>query len=496
MTTFGFWCRALLLLLGVTFSATMVRAQEDSDGKIPLDAVLSMAQEGNPYAQTLVGYHLLKDTENGPADWNRAKKAATWFTAAARQGNAMAQCELSRLYLTGFGVPQSSQIAKDWAHAAALQDYAPAQTFLGMFYTYGFGAPRDVNLALKWLQLAAKQEEAMALQTLGEIYAYAHDVPQDDAQAVQWMRRAAELDLPSAQDLFSGMVKAGMGGLTPSAEEAVTWYRKAAEGDDKEAQLALAEACASGEGTPQAYEEAVAWYRKAADQGEAEAFVALGLLATIGQGMERSEEAATAAFDQARRMGNTTCTLIRPFLAAHAVQSADGLVRAAQSVRTKADAGDAEAQTLFGLLLLHKWGTSGSYEEAARYFRLAAAQDHAFARYQLAKLTFAGLGTPRSLEQGAALLRQAAEGGIPEAQWMLSYHLQSGELASPYDPEEGFQWLLKAVSQDNAEACFNLGYCYRVGIGTPTNLDESRKWFHRAADLGFTQAKDELRGFP
>ncbi|MDL2329997.1 sel1 repeat family protein [Desulfosarcina sp. OttesenSCG-928-A07] len=82
---------------------------------------------------------------------------------AAKQGNAVSQYELGKLYAHGLGVPKNHKAAMAWWERAALQGYAPAQYSLGWMYFNGEGVITNFVKGCAWMQAAAAQgvQEAM-----------------------------------------------------------------------------------------------------------------------------------------------------------------------------------------------------------------------------------------------------------------------------------------------------------------------------------------------
>jgi TPR repeat protein len=128
---------------------------------------------------------------------------------------------------------------------------------------------------------------------------------------------------------------------------------------------------------------------------------------------------------------------------------------AQQAVQTRADAGDAEAQFSLGLKYATGVEDEGQdYELAARYYRLAAEQNHPLAQFNLAMMYLEGQG----LEPDVAVAES---------------------------------WMRKAAQQGDAGAQFNLGMTHRRASleRKPINAAESRieayKWFQLAAAQGY-----------
>lgn len=57
---------------------------------------------------------------------------------------------------------------------------------------------------------------------------------------------------------------------------------------------------------------------------------------------------------------------------------------------------------------------------------------------------------------------------------------------------EEYQFYLSESLQNNAEAQYELGYCYFYGIGVKENRQEAIKWHQRAAENGYAKAQSLL----
>jgi TPR repeat protein len=79
-------------------------------------------------------------------------------------------------------------------------------------------------------------------------------------------------------------------------------------------------------------------------------------------------------------------------------------------------------------------------------------------------------------EEAIKWLEQAAEKGDAEAMF------QRGTIAG--NSPEAAEWFLKGAEAGNRASCVWLGDAYRYGrYGLPVDLQESDKWFAKAAEL-------------
>ena len=58
--------------------------------------------------------------------------------------------------------------------------------------------------------------------------------------------------------------------------------------------------------------------------------------------------------------------------------------------------------------------------------------------------------------------------------------------------ETAFHWYLKAASQENPHAQYNVGMSYYYGKGVESDQNKARSWFEKAAKNGNYQALEAL----
>lgn len=191
--------------------------------------------------------------------------AAQWYRKAAQQGFISAQYNLGNLYRDGKGVPQNAYIARDWQEKAAAQGDRDAMYALGSLYRQGaLGISGDGQhaLAFYWLEQAAMRGHPQAQAELADLYARGEGVVRDPAIAAKWQRAAA-----TAQ---TGTENTDNSDLT-----AIEQTEQAAMHGDTQAQVALANHYALGDGIACDVEAALKWWQVAAAQGSTDAMQAL-----------------------------------------------------------------------------------------------------------------------------------------------------------------------------------------------------------------------------
>lgn len=126
---------------------------------------------------------------------------------------------------------------------------------------------------------------------------------------------------------------------------------------------------------------------------------------------------------------------------------------------------------------------------APRYASLeqAAQAGNLNAQYELA---LQRLGAGRT-EEGAALLRRAADRGFPMAQYRLAKLYERGEGVRT-DLTVARQWTERAAAAGNRRAMHDLGVYFARGEGAPRDEAAAFRWFRQAAELGVADSQYNL----
>jgi TPR repeat protein len=98
-----------------------------------------------------------------------------------------------------------------------------------------------------------------------------------------------------------------------------------------------------------------------------------------------------------------------------------------------------------------------------------------------------GVAVPGKFQEYKA----SAEQGDAEAQFNLGF-CYDDERGVAKDYVEAVKWYRKAAEQNFAPAQFNLGYCYANGQGVVKDKGEAVKWYRKAAEQNYTPAQSNL----
>jgi TPR repeat protein len=331
MPSSQFVAKAIFVAMLILSMSAVVSAQ--SKGLDPV--LLAKAKAGDADAEERVSLSYSR--------LGNQKESCRWGFIAAQNGNASAQHYLGYTYEVGSTLcerPKDYTQAAVWFRKAAEQGDVVSQEELAVMYDNGQGLPQDHSLAAIWWRKAAEQGDPSSQYNLGIAYYRGQGLPQDYAQAIIWFRKAAELR---------------QGEIAGAPERS----RKIMEGTTADAQSALGEAYAYGNGVAQDYGQAAAWYRKAADLGNAYAQRDLGDLYYNG-GVIKFVDAPGGGKRGIRDDGGGD------FPKDYSL--------AATWYRKAAEQGDEYSQNSLGILYDNGQGVPQDYAEAYFWYSLASAK--------------------------------------------------------------------------------------------------------------------------
>lgn len=396
--------------------------------------------------------------------WFAAPEDKTWtnksfqeLQSIAAKGDAAGQYYLGRAYFFGQGQPRNAIEAFHWVHRAADQGYAQAQLLTSRFFYAGLGTNRNEGQGFAWAVRGAAQTNADALALLGLAYAGGEGTPRDALKARESFERAVAAGSKIAGKWLADFYIKGEAQTARRTNYAAAlyWYECAASNGIASAGYQAAEMYQQGLGTPPDDERAIAWVRRMADQ-EGAPYI-----------LEKLAEFYSNGLAEPRHADETPIVLLRRAAAR----------RAAMFYKTD------ELSRLECWALIHScqnvWnrcrfgvGTSRDYIAAAQWMWQAWRVE---ARYSA--------GGTRSLL------------GVTECPFNA---ILKGEVLPLTSDErlwqEAVRLTYQALEQQSAEALHRIAEHYRDGsVLSPQEPARSWAWFHRAAELGYEPAKEDLQ---
>jgi localization factor PodJL len=152
-----------------------------------------------------------------------------------------------------------------------------------------------------------------------------------------------------------------------------------------------------------------------------------------------------------------------------------------------AAAGDPVAQFELGQQRMQ----AGAQEEGAELIRRAADQGLAMAQYRLAKMHERGEGVPRDLAEARRWTQRAADAGNRQAIHNLAVFAAQGE-GTPQDLALAADLFARAARLGLVDSQFNLAALNEDGVGVPANLPEAVFWYGVAARNGDRDSQAKL----
>lgn len=158
---------------------------------------------------------------------------------------------------------------------------------------------------------------------------------------------------------------------------------------------------------------------------------------------------------------------------------ADRLIR---SLIALAATGQGDAQYRLGLAYFRGDGVDKNLATARRLQRAAAEQGVVDAQFELSLLLAQGLGGKVDTLAARRWEDKAAEAGHPRACLNRAARLAGGKRP---DLVEVARWYARAAQAGSAEAAARLCKMHLAGQGVKRNEKTARRWFVRAAELGY-----------
>ena len=423
------------------------------------------AEQGHKSAQFNLGVRY----DNGQGVEQDQTEAVNWYRKAAEQGHKSAQFNLGVRYDNGQGVEQDQTEAVNWYRKAVEQGTAEAQFNLGVCYAKGRGVEQDYTEAAKWYRKAAEQGNSMAQRSLAYCYIKGNGVKQDYDEAIRWFVKEAKCRKEKNIGNFL---------LQYCGEDSIAWITKVAEKGYATAQHKLGSYYESGYKIEQSYEKAAYWYKKAVENGYIEAFIPLASLYEYGKGVTLDYSEAISLYRKAAENGDDSAKYnIAKFYALgkgtkKSIDSAINLLTQCKDTASRLYS--------IGELFYDGKEIEQSYEDAIKWWELAADENHAYAKYMLGICYENGEGVEQSYEEAAKWYKKSIDTGCIEARVSLGRLYEKG-----YGVEQSYEEAIKlynaAAEYKNIKAMCCLGDCYRYGLGVKRSYNDTVKWYKMAS---------------
>lgn len=142
---------------------------------------------------------------------------------------------------------------------------------------------------------------------------------------------------------------------------------------------------------------------------------------------------------------------------------------------------------------VYRYGLAGEAdaEKAKAFYERGAAMNSVFALTELAFMYEDGT-LEKDYQQAFDLFSTAAAMNYPYAMRLAANYLENGYHNEQPDPEAAFDLYQRAAALGDTNASFDMGRCYRFGIGVAENPDKAIENYLIAAEAGNPKAMVEL----
>lgn len=297
-------------------------------------------------------------------------------------------------------IPAQTFRLRDMVLAAGCVGIATSMAFASAFDDGDAAYWRhDYAEALRILRPLADQGDTNAQADMGYMYLNGFGVEKNGGEAVRWFFRSADNGNPKAQAMLADLYFHGESGLSRNLALSAKWDRRAADQGYPDAEYDLGALYANGFGVPKDEVEAMKWsilaishYAPSETEGRR--------LATVNRDSQAAHLSPDEIAEAERRAREWQPTPFQRTSEDDLREAGFALERkdyktAVRLYRSRADDGNAEAQTMLGEMYNIGYGVARDDRESARLFRAAAVQGDMSGQESLALAYEKGKGLPQ-----------------------------------------------------------------------------------------------------
>lgn len=403
---------------------------------------------------------------------------------------------------------------------AAVQSNAEAEYYLSLMYRDGKGVAKDNDAHLKLMQKASDHGFGQASYELAErnLASHAADSKQ---QGVEWLIKAADQgNMAAAKKLADSYMDGIL--VEQNYIEALKYAKKLADAGNSVGKLLIGKMHYYGYGTAKDEKLGRQYLEEAFKSGSMDAAAEIGAILYGAKDYNAAEKYFKIACEKKNPDGCYWCAELysaEGFSGRNLKIAIDYAFKAAslgdgraylilgnaywdgvgvskdetEAVKWyKKSAGTAlkEGQYYLGLAYYYgKVGGKPNYQDAARYFEMAADQGHLEASSIIGIWYESGTGVAVDHVKGYKYLKFALDGGItsPNTQFWFGDINYRG-LGVEKNLAAGFAWYKKAADQGYAIAANNVGYAYANGEGVNKDGVQAIRYYYQSIIRGYKDA--------
>ncbi len=407
-------------------------------------------------------------------------------------GNREAQFHLGQYHEFGVGVDKNLNAAAQWYFSSAKQNYLPAEYNLGLAFLKGQGIKQNLPKASYWLNRTAFKGNVNAQYALGILYQHGFQSDNNE-QFINKDNKQSNLMYHLASG--AGSAKAKFQLAEQEAKQPLSQYSSNFHKNEQHKKIT------------QLYEQAYQGGIKQAQLPLAFYYIKEGIAS------EKQTWAFNVLSNEANR-GNTKVALLLALMNERGMGTSINYNDAIKWYKVAAKNNSSAAQFSLGSYYYLGEFVNKNPLKAERLLTQAANNNLAFANYNLgviaknqnkdpnvhivkaanagllkAKLFLADkqLGQDGLIENAAKIYQELANKGNEQAELKLAFMHQHG-LYFKKNTDKATKYYLRAASKNNAMAQYQLGFINQLGLLGSAKPNTALHWYKKSAENNFTPA--------
>ncbi len=347
---------------------------------------------------------------------------------------------------------------------------------------YFYLTPDDCKRRVSFMAEGYPTETASFVLLAKETYKCLVFDPNTKTTEVALSKKSAEWQFRMAQNFDFGRDD-----FEQDQNEAVRWYKQAAEQGYSLAQVTLGMKYSTGvQGVAKDISESTKWFLIAAQQGNPIAQYAIANYFMNGYGVEKSSSKAYYWYKEAAKSGVDKSHYRMVDVLLDGYGSTQDVIDQLNWFRDLADKNDAEAQYIYGKLLIERMYSPKNESIGIAYLNNAIALSNDDAMFYLGNRYLDKTKKNHDVVKGVDLLRMADNVGNFYAPYVLEHY------DSIFTDEEKFIYTKYFAEHESIDDITALGHMYFNGVGTDQNYTEAYNCYVKATENGDTTVFYEL----
>lgn len=245
------------------------------------------------------------------------------------------------------------------------------------------------------------------------------------------------------------------------------------------------------EDDPDKQAEAVTLYKIAAEGGQTSAFWDVGNAYALGRGVPQDQAEATAWLMRGANAGHRLSMETLGVRARDGIEGPSDFESAEYWFRLSSQDKGEELEVRVATFLFQGEGGAANPEPGVTRLHKLATQDNVRALKVLKVFSEIGLRMEKDLAASHRYALQLAQLGDVEGQVWVANNFRVGTGVGQ-DIDESLRWFIKAAENDSPQALYQLGFTYLQGRFVTRDVQRARDYLNRAIDAGSTRAMHAL----